>query len=204
MGRVRAAREAQGELTSLNPVLVVSSQLSASEESGKPLIRIPLGLPPFDAPLANQPTVERVALGRRLFFEKSLSGNNSVSCVSCHKPEFGYADDRPLSPGATGKATIRHTPSLLNSAYQTSLFWDGRATVSKSRFEALSKVPRKWRTQLPLLSNVSMQTRRTGTNSPMPGDPGRLRSKGLRRALRRYLAEIRHSTAGGTGTIRML
>lgn len=88
----------------------------------------PTGLPPVPVPADSRLTVETVALGRRLFFEKALSGNNTVSCASCHKPEFAYADNRALSPGAAGKSSARHAPSLLNVAYLTSLFWDGRAT----------------------------------------------------------------------------
>jgi len=79
---------------------------------------------PSDNPL----TADTIILGRHLFFDKTLSGNNSVSCATCHKPQFGFADDRALSQGAIGKTSVRHAPSLLNIAYFTSLFWDGRAS----------------------------------------------------------------------------
>jgi cytochrome c peroxidase len=87
-----------------------------------------IGLPPMPVPTDNRPTPKIVALGRRLFFDKTLSGNNSVSCATCHKPESAYADNRAVSPGAIGKTSARNAPPLLNAAYFTFLFWDGRAT----------------------------------------------------------------------------
>jgi len=91
-------------------------------------IAVPLGIPPLPIPPSDPHTAATVRLGRRLFFDPILSGNNSVSCASCHKPQFGFADNQPLSKGATGKTSSRNVPSLLNTAYFTSLFWDGRAS----------------------------------------------------------------------------
>ena len=87
-----------------------------------------LGLPPvpfIDIP----PAPATVSLGRRLFFDPVLSGNGKASCATCHKPQFGYADDKALSAGAVGRASSRNVPSVVNSAYLSSLFWDGRAST---------------------------------------------------------------------------
>ncbi len=64
-------------------------------------------------------------LGQFLFFDERLSGNGEFSCASCHQPEHGFSDPNRLSE-ATG-TTKRHTPTLLNAAYQDFFFWDGRA-----------------------------------------------------------------------------
>jgi cytochrome c peroxidase len=75
------------------------------------------------------PKVEmsELALGKILFFEKSLSRDSTISCASCHKPEFAFADNQPLSEGIYGFKTKRNTPSAMNSASRDVFFWDGRA-----------------------------------------------------------------------------
>jgi cytochrome c peroxidase len=75
------------------------------------------------------PTSARIIrVGSHLFFDPILSGPHNFSCASCHKPQFAYADDKPLTVGAIGKTSLRNVPSVVNSAYFTSLFWDGRAS----------------------------------------------------------------------------
>ena len=90
-------------------------------------IKAPLGLPPVPIPADNPPTRETIALGRRLFYEFSLSSDNSISCASCHMPAMGFVDGRPVSTGVGGKQGVRNSPTVLNSAYSTVQFWDGRA-----------------------------------------------------------------------------
>ncbi|MCG3173623.1 MAG: Cytochrome c551 peroxidase [Myxococcota bacterium] len=69
---------------------------------------------------------ERAArLGQILFFDRRLSSNGEVSCASCHKPERGFAEEKPLAN--TIAPAQRHTPSVLNTAHQRWQFWDGRA-----------------------------------------------------------------------------
>jgi cytochrome c peroxidase len=67
------------------------------------------------------------ALGKKLFFDPILSKDNSISCASCHKPEFAFADTIPFSNGIAGNKTLRNTPSVLNVLFRESFFWDGRA-----------------------------------------------------------------------------
>jgi cytochrome c peroxidase len=86
----------------------------------------PLGLPPVPIPADNPPTLETIALGRKLFYDKKLSRNNTVSCASCHNPHLGFTDGRQLSKGVGGMTGIRNAPTLLNAAYSSLQFWDGR------------------------------------------------------------------------------
>lgn len=83
-----------------------------------------LGLPSFQN--ATQPNSTVSALGRTLFFDKQLSRDQSISCASCHIPEKAFSDGRALAVGISGKSGTRNTPSLLNVAFNRSLFWDGR------------------------------------------------------------------------------
>lgn len=69
----------------------------------------------------------KAELGRLLFFDPRLSGDNSMSCATCHLPERGFADGLPVGRGRGDVPLARNTPTLLNVGLQTSFFWDGRA-----------------------------------------------------------------------------
>jgi len=69
----------------------------------------------------------KAALGKKLFSERLLSKDSSVSCASCHKPAFAFADTLAFSIGIGGKPTKRNTPSVLNMKNRPYYFWDGRA-----------------------------------------------------------------------------
>jgi cytochrome c peroxidase len=69
----------------------------------------------------------KAALGKKLFSEKILSKDSSVSCASCHKPNYAFADTSAFSLGIQGKLTSRNTPSVLNMKNRPYFFWDGRA-----------------------------------------------------------------------------
>jgi cytochrome c peroxidase len=70
--------------------------------------------------------VTEVELGEKLFFEKALSRDSSISCASCHKPEFAFADNAVLSKGVFNRTGNRNTPSAMNQGSRNSYFWDGR------------------------------------------------------------------------------
>jgi cytochrome c peroxidase len=86
-----------------------------------------LGLP-TDAPTAPASARELVVLGRQLFNDKRLSLDGTVSCASCHIPERRFTDGLDTARGLHGQRLTRHTPSLLNVRYASSLFWDGRVS----------------------------------------------------------------------------
>ena len=98
-------------------------------------IKVPLGLPPVVIPADNPPTAETIALGRRLFYDPILSADRSVSCASCHSPQFGFADPRPVSEGVGKKTGTRHSPPVVNATYYTVQFWDGRAPTLENQAE---------------------------------------------------------------------
>lgn len=90
-------------------------------------IKAPLGLPPVPIPADNPPTAETIALGRRLYYDPQLSVDGTISCASCHAPQFAFADEHPVSFGVSKKTGTRHAPTVINSAYNPLQFWDGRA-----------------------------------------------------------------------------
>lgn len=90
------------------------------------LLSLGLAILCVQAYTGNTEPVDKAALGKFLFFDTILSKNYSVSCASCHKPAFAFADTTALSPGVEGKRGVRNTPSAMNLLLQQTIFWDGR------------------------------------------------------------------------------
>lgn len=119
-------------------VLIFSTTANASGDASKPdaadymtpstedikLFSRPADVP---QPVNNKQTAERISLGKHLFFDPRLSGSNSMSCASCHNPSFGWSDAQPTAVGDGMQILERATPTILNTAYQSVQFWDGRA-----------------------------------------------------------------------------
>lgn len=101
---------------------------------------VPLGLPPVPTLATSVNSVKHSALqtlGKRLFFDRSLSRDGTVSCATCHLPEKAFTDGLPVAQGIERKKGTRNTPTLLNAVYLPSQFWDGRRTS----LEAQAKDP---------------------------------------------------------------
>ena len=103
--------------------------------------------------------ISREKLGQKLFFDPILSSDSSVSCASCHRPEFYFADTLALSKGVLNGKTRRNTPSVLNMASRELMFWDGRA--GNLEHQALFPVQDMNEMNLP----VSMAIRRLNRNN---------------------------------------
>lgn len=89
-------------------------------------------------PADNPTTPEKVKLGKMLFFDPRLSGNNQISCASCHMPGKAFGDGNRVSLGSGNSALERNTPSCLNVGFYNRLFWDGRAsTLEKQALEPI-------------------------------------------------------------------
>lgn len=84
---------------------------------------------PRNVPPDNPMSDDKVALGKRLFFDKQLSLDRTVSCATCHEPERAFADTRALAVGVGGKVGRRNSPTLVNRVFGRRHFWDGRAAT---------------------------------------------------------------------------
>ena len=87
-------------------------------------------LEPFKAvtvPVVNPQTPEKIELGKKLFFDRRLSGDGTTSCATCHIPELGFADGQDISMSYPTTRNWRNSPTLINVAFQKQLFHDGRA-----------------------------------------------------------------------------
>lgn len=90
---------------------------------------VPVGLDPLSIPRTDPRFKIRVELGRKLFFDPVLSGNNTVACASCHRPDTGFASAGGRPRGIHGQLLARRAPTLFNRAYGTQFFWDGRSST---------------------------------------------------------------------------
>ena len=90
-------------------------------ETDQPISQIytvlPNGFPAINYPSDNLPSEERIALGKRLFFDPILSKDSTISCGSCHFQEFAFADNKAVSPGVEERLGTRNSMSLANVAY---------------------------------------------------------------------------------------
>ncbi|KAA5537506.1 c-type cytochrome [Taibaiella lutea] len=81
------------------------------------LMEIPVGFPSMSIPEDNTFTTERWQLGKKLFYDKKLSLNNTISCGSCHRQEFAFSDSLAFSPGDLGAMGVSNVPALANIGY---------------------------------------------------------------------------------------
>ncbi|MGR3310933.1 MAG: cytochrome-c peroxidase [Candidatus Brocadiales bacterium] len=90
----------------------------------------PIGpLPSVPIPADNPQTQAKVDFGKQLYFDPRLSGNNKMSCATCHLPSLGFSNGQPFAKGGPDMTDEggRNTPTVYNTAYIKSQFWDGRA-----------------------------------------------------------------------------
>lgn len=130
----------------MSPVIRAESQDGKVQKARRTLIsissldqmtRLPgeLGpLPPVPIPASNPQTAAKVELGKMLFFDPRLSANDHWACSTCHSPSFGYGDGLPRSLGFGDEKELgRHSPTIINVAYNSSQFWDGRAATMEDQ-----------------------------------------------------------------------
>ena len=110
-----------------------------SDNPIRPNVAPPFGMEEFFKDVPHQPIPTRVRLGRWLFFDTRLSADGTVSCASCHRPEFAFSEPTAVPTGIGGRQGTRKSPSLVNLAARTILpdipddreqtfFWDGRVS----------------------------------------------------------------------------
>ena len=88
---------------------------------------VPLGLPEVPVPADNPQNPGKVTLGRKLFNDKRFSADGTINCATCHSAEKAFTDGLKVSKGFKGQKGTRNAPTVINAAYYTTQFWDGRA-----------------------------------------------------------------------------
>jgi cytochrome c peroxidase len=135
-------------------IFKVSGNANLSADSNTPAsaqkfsMTVPKGLPadlfakliPADNPM----TTEKVALGEKLFFDKRLSVDNTISCATCHDPATALAESNMVGIGIQNKKGARNSPSVINSMFNELQFWDGRAPTLEEQ------------AKLPIINSIEM------------------------------------------------
>ena len=116
-----------------------------------------------DLPRDNPLLVERVELGKKLFFDRQLSVNNRQSCADCHAVGKAFTDGRRTARGAEGEFGLRNSMPLVNLAWKKEFFWDGRA--KSLREQVLQPIQNPIEMHETLTNLVSKLRRRRGDES---------------------------------------
>ncbi len=113
--------------------VLVLSACSAEQEKNSYKWPIKEGFPKPQVPESNPMSAAKVALGKALFYDKSLSFNQQQSCESCHQQQYAFAESLTVSIGSTGQKHRRNAPALVNIAYNKTLTWahDGLTTLER-------------------------------------------------------------------------
>ena len=122
-GYERSAKRV-GPKGSSNPEADPLAQPKSLQQVGVPIEVTRAAIPAY-----NPQTPEKISLGQKLFFERRLSVDGTVSCSTCHDPQLAFTDRKPVSIGIKGRVGQRNAPTILNALYNKTQFWDGRVNT---------------------------------------------------------------------------
>ena len=116
-----------------------------SRHSRAESLKVPLSLD-LDMPVAasNLLSSNKIALGRRLFFDRRLSRDYSLSCAGCHDPARGFIDGKTTSEEVFRRHGTRNVPTLINRGYGAAFFWDGRVPSPEKQCCNLFRIQSRW------------------------------------------------------------
>jgi cytochrome c peroxidase len=124
LGCERSAKKASSTQLPLIPETDPLAQPKSPQQVG-----VPVEMARAAIPADNPQTPEKISLGQRLFFDRRLSADGTVSCSTCHDPALAFTDRKPLSVGIQGRVGQRNAPTVLNAFYNKTQFWDGRVNT---------------------------------------------------------------------------
>jgi cytochrome c peroxidase len=119
-GCERSAKRASSKLPEVDPL----AQPKSLQQVG-----VPVEMTRAAMPADNPQTPEKISLGQKLFFDRRLSVDGTVSCSTCHDPAFAFTERKPTAVGIKGRVGQRNAPTVLNALYNKTQFWDGRVNT---------------------------------------------------------------------------
>jgi cytochrome c peroxidase len=155
-------------------------------------IETPAHFPEMFVPEDNPFTIEGIELGRYLFYEELLSGDNTQSCATCHAPSLAFSDSTQFSTGIAGIQGTRNAMPLFNMGWQDFYFWDGRAKTLE--IQLLEPIPnpiemhQSWKKTVSKLNEKEVYRNRFLKAFGSPGiDPSRV-TKALAQFIRTLIS----------------
>ncbi len=146
--------------------------------------------PGFYAPDSLPVTPELVDLGKRLFGDPILAGNNNRSCASCHNPSLGFTDGRPKSLTLQGGTVLRNAPTLWNAGLQRDLFYDHRQKFLENLVEEVLANPEEMNSSAQAVAEkISRDSAYRVMISRAFGDPG-MTPRRVSKALATYVRSL--------------
>ena len=106
-------------------VFSCNTTVETNQDEDSYAVNLPKYFPVLPVPAKNPMSDAKITLGAKLFYDPLLSSDSTLSCSSCHLPQFAFTDRRKKSIGVTGKPTVRNSPALINMAYHPYLMFDG-------------------------------------------------------------------------------
>ena len=137
-GCERSAKRANSKLAP-TPETDPLAQAKSLQQVGVPVEATRAAIPPD-----NSQTPEKISVGQKLFFDRRLSVDGTISCSTCHDPAFAFTDRKPTSVGIKGRVGQRNAPTVLNALYNKTQFWDGRVNTLEEQ------------SALPIVNSVEM------------------------------------------------
>ncbi len=119
-GCERSAKKASSKLAEADPL----AQPKSLQQVG-----VPVEMTRAAMPADNPQTPEKISLGQKLFFDRRLSVDGTVSCSTCHDPARAFTERKPTSVGIKSRVGQRNAPTVLNALYNKTQFWDGRVNT---------------------------------------------------------------------------
>jgi len=136
-------------------------------KSGNYTMELPLGLQADAAyiPDNNPLTVEKIELGKLLYFEPRLSKDATIGCAGCHNPFHGFADADRVSKGVGNQPGGRNSPTVINRLFSAEQFWDGRAADLEA--QALGPLTNPVEMAMPAHTDVEKQVKSINGYAPL-------------------------------------
>ena len=116
-------------------------------------------------PAANPITKGKYELGRQLYFDPRISLDGTVSCATCHNPAKGWTDGGPVSTGINGQTGNRNAPTVINTAYGKTMFWDGRAPSLEGQAQGPIRTRSRWASRSTSRSSIGCKPSRVQASS---------------------------------------
>lgn len=153
-----------------NPITRSWAQLNATSGLWEPLDYKPLNFTAptffeentfnvryFESPNNRDADSATILLGKKLFFDARLSKNGSMACATCHQPDKAFTDGLKTSLGNDGQPVLRNAPTLINSVFNKSFFWDGRSGKLESQITNVFTEEREYNTTVHEISSKILE-----------------------------------------------